>query len=350
MTAMWDMDEGNPARHGAVGPEAGEAMLATAMPVSSKPRARHTRQGESDTAPSGVWLAGGLSGARERIEARLESLLPPEDGGVASAMRAGALSPGKRIRPLMMLALATDLNCRAPALLDMACAIEMVHAASLVLDDLPCMDDAALRRGRPTVHRQFGEDAATLAAVGLLSLAFRTVAQAPHLGPQARARSVVLMSDAVGLAGLVGGQYQDLREGAGSRSADAIATTNHLKTGALFDAAFGLCAVCVSADDVTRGRLSALASELGQAFQLMDDLHDCAVLRVDDKDVGLDTAKSTMVAALGQEETLARLRAHVAEVSRHAHAIGARRLAEPLEAVFRPALDVAVCEMPATVA
>jgi len=341
MTAMWDMDEGSLGRQGPLHPEAGDAVLAAAVPPSSKPRARAARPADLNAPAPGRWLAGGVTAARDRVQVHLESLLPPEDGGVASAMRAGVLSPGKRIRPLMMLTLATDLGCRASALLDMACAIEMVHAASLVLDDLPCMDDAALRRGQPTVHRQFGEDAATLAAVGLLSLAFRTVAQAPGIGPQARSKAVVLLTDAVGLAGLVGGQYQDLREGAAPRSAEAIATTNHLKTGVLFDAAFGLCAVCVSADDATRGRLSALASELGQAFQLMDDLHDCALLSVDAKDVGRDADKSTLIATLGESETLARLNAHVTEVLRHANAIGAHRLADQLEAVFKPALAIA---------
>lgn len=342
MTAMWDMNEAGSGLRVAAHAETGNAV-ATACSASSKPRARSARAMNTVTqvTPESL-LAGGVPAMRERVQARLAALLPPDDAGVASAMRSGVLSPGKRIRPLMMLTLATDLGCEAPAVLDMACAVEMVHAASLILDDLPCMDDAALRRGKPTVHRQFGEDCATLAAVGLLSLAFRTVAQAPGMHPGPRAQAVVLMADAVGLAGLVGGQYQDLRDGAQARNAEQIALTNHLKTGALFDAAFGLCAVCVQADDAVRGRLAALATELGQAFQLMDDLHDCALLRVDDKDVGLDEHKSTLVHTLGQDTALSRLQAHVAEVERHAQALGARNLGEQLMSVFRPALALHV--------
>lgn len=320
-------------------PARADGATTTGRADASKPRARPLA-GPREAAPvaGADWPAQDLLAARGHVQRRLEALLPAEDGGVASAMREGALSPGKRLRPLMMLTLAADLGCEAEAVLDMACAIEMVHAASLILDDLPCMDDASQRRGRPTVHRQYGEDGATLAAVGLLSLAFRTVAQSPGLPGARQARAVALMADAVGLAGLVGGQFQDLRGGATARSAQEIALTNHLKTGALFDAAFGLCAVCADADDVVRGRLAALATEIGQAFQLMDDLHDCALLTVDAKDIGLDADKSTLAQALGQDSALGRLQAHVSEVERHAHALGARRLGDQLMTVFGPAL------------
>ncbi len=330
MTAMWDMDDGGSGRLATAHQDSGDSAVATALPVHSKPRARREERAD-DTAQS-------LQATRERVDARLDALLPAPDAGVAAAMRAGALSPGKRIRPLMMLALAADLGCDKAAVLDLACAIEMLHAASLILDDLPCMDDAELRRGRPTLHRQFGEDVATLAAIGLLTQAYRTVAQAPGLNASARVQATLLLSDAVGLAGLIGGQYQDLREGSAPRSPDRIALTNHLKTGALFDAAFGLCAACADADDAVRGRLSALAAELGQAFQLLDDLHDCALISIDAKDVGRDADKSTLVQALGQTETLARLRAHVGEIERHAEALGARRLGDGLVRLFASAL------------
>lgn len=338
MTAMWDMDEAGSGLRMAPHAEAA-GTVSTGCSASSKPRARASSPTErAESTPPGSLLAEGPEAMREAVQTRLAELLPPDDGGIASAMRAGTLSAGKRVRPLMMLSLAADLGCETSAVLDLACAVELVHAASLVLDDLPCMDDAALRRGQPTVHRQFGEDAATLAAVGLLSLAFRTVARVPYLAAGARAQAVVIMADAVGLAGLVGGQFQDLRDGAQARSADQIAVTNHLKTGALFDAAFSLCAVCVDADEATRGRLAALATELGQAFQLMDDLHDCAVLRVDDKDIGLDEHKSTLVHTVGPETALGRLKAHVGEIERHAHALGARHLQDQLLGLFKPAL------------
>ena len=116
------------------------------------------------------------------IEQRLDQLLPVESERdlVGAAMREGALAPGKRIRPLLLLLAARDLCCSAtPAgLLDLACAVETVHAASLILDDMPCMDDAQLRRGRPTIHCQYGEHVAILAAVALLGKAFGVVATA----------------------------------------------------------------------------------------------------------------------------------------------------------------------------
>jgi geranylgeranyl diphosphate synthase type II len=110
------------------------------------------------------------------------------------AMRAGALGAGKRMRPLLMMLVARDLGCDSPALVDVACAVEMVHAASLILDDMPCMDNAMLRRGQPTVHVQFGEDVAILAAIGLLSRAFGILASAPEIPAAIRARLVAKLS------------------------------------------------------------------------------------------------------------------------------------------------------------
>jgi len=257
---------------------------------------------------------------REAVVARLQVLLPePGDHHelLTAAMRESTLAPGKRIRPLLLLLAAQGLGESRPAVVDMACAVEMVHAASLVLDDLPCMDDAKLRRGKPTLHLSFGEDVAILAAIALLSRAFGLLASL-DIEPDRRAALVAELSRAVGSQGLVRGQYEDLREGRGARSADAIARTNELKTAVLFDATLQMAAIAAGANAETRQALGAFALELGQAFQLLDDLQDSAKSdTVIGKDVGKDAGKSTLVAVLGCQGVKARLRQHVRNADQH---------------------------------
>lgn len=240
-----------------------------------------------------------------RINQRLAELLPqPANASdqVAIAMRDGVLAPGKRIRPLLMLLIGKGLAPQPPgALLDLACAVEMVHAASLMLDDMPCMDNARLRRGRMAVHARYGQDIAMLAAVALLSHACGMVAATDGLDGAARARLVVVLCDAVGLNGLVRGQYRDLHEGAAARPASEIASANAQKTGALFAAAFEMAAIACAANAATRQALRTAATDLGHAFQLRDDLEDGASAAVTiTKDRHKDEGKSTMVALLGR--------------------------------------------------
>jgi geranylgeranyl diphosphate synthase type II len=203
----------------------------------------------------------------------------------------------------------------------------MVHAASLVLDDMPCMDDARLRRGRPTVHLQFGQDVAILTAVALLSRAFGLVASIDGLAPGIRAQLVEVLSNAVGLQGLVMGQYQDLRDGQQSRTAEDIALTNRLKTGVLFGAIMDMAWMVGSSDEQIRPVLQNFAMELGQAFQLYDDLHDCYV--ENNKDQGKDHGKSTFVSLYGEQQVTDRLHAHLANAEQYlnqvygnSHAVG----------------------------
>ncbi|ENA36622.1 MULTISPECIES: polyprenyl synthetase family protein [Pseudomonas] len=247
---------------------------------------------------------------RARIDTRLEELLPPveNDDLIAAAMREGALAPGKRIRPLLMLLASRDLDAFSPAILDLGCAVEMVHAASLFLDDMPCMDNATLRRGRPTIHVQFGEDVAVLGAVALLSHAFCVVASTSGVAPVLRNQMVCMLTSAVGSQGLVRGQYRDLREGAKSRSAEAINSTNHLKTGLLFTTALDMTTLAVSAKPSVREGMHRFATELGLAFQLLDDLQDGHGLG---KDAHQDDGKSTLVALLGRESVQAQLENHL---------------------------------------
>ena len=260
-----------------------------------------------------------LRALRDALHRRLDQLLPAggERDRVSAAMREGALAPGKRIRPLLLMLAACDLGCdkNHPGLLDLACAVEMVHAASLVLDDIPCMDNAALRRGRPTIHRQFGQDVAILAAVALLSNAFGVVAAAEGLSDACRAQAVAELSAAVGLQGLVQGQFRDLNEGNVARSEEAIADTNELKTSMLFRATLQMAALAADASPEIRQKLGFFARDLGQAFQLLDDLADGH--SGTGKDLNKDEGKSTLVALLGAEAVQQRLHAHLHSADQH---------------------------------
>ncbi|MGI4840285.1 MAG: polyprenyl synthetase family protein [Janthinobacterium lividum] len=250
---------------------------------------------------------------RERVEARLDVLLPEvgnERDLVAAAMREGALAPGKRLRPLLLMMAASGLGAKSGPALDLGCAVEMVHAASLVLDDMPCMDNAQLRRGRATVHRAFGEDVAILAAIALLSRAFGLVASLSSIKPLVRTQLVEILANAIGAQGLACGQLQDLRDGQGPRTADQIATTNELKTGVLFSAIMDMAYLISDAPEPLRTLLQGFALELGQAFQLHDDLQDHNPESA--KDQGKDDDKSTFVALYGQAQARERLKAHLA--------------------------------------
>lgn len=256
-----------------------------------------------------------LSAYRARIDARLAELLPrglPGHAALGEAFADSLLAPGKRLRPLMTVIAAEDLGGRTEPAIDAGCAVEMVHAASLVLDDLPCMDDAALRRGRPAIHVSHGEDLAVLVAVAGLSSAYGTLAGIEGLGPEARAESVAILSRAVGVCGLVGGQFEDLRRGRTERGVAEIAAANGLKTGVLFSASVEIGAVTAGASEAVRARLRHFARELGHAFQLLDDLLDGASdPHLIGKDVGKDIGKSTIVQRIGAPSARRRMERHV---------------------------------------
>jgi len=259
-----------------------------------------------------------LSAMREELEARIDTLLAGGERNdlLKAAMRASALSAGKRMRPLLLMLVARDLGCNSPALVDVACAVELVHAASLILDDMPCMDDASLRRGKPAIHVQFGEDVAILASVALLSRAFGILAQAQDITPATRSRLVAALAQTVGDQGLVRGQFEDLHGGA--RTPAQIATTNELKTGLLLGVAVDMASIICHADERVAQQLRAFALAAGQAFQIKDDLldgpgNDSAVTG---KDTGKDVGKATLINTLGQDEAKRRLMACLQEADR----------------------------------
>ena len=262
---------------------------------------------------------------RHELEERIAFLLG--DGGpgghpdlLSLAMRAGALSAGKRMRPLLLMLVARDLGCVSPAVTDVACAVELVHAASLMLDDMPCMDNALLRRGKPAIHVQYGEDVTILASIALLSRAFSILASIQDLPALTRTRLVNRLAETVGAQGLARGQFMDLRGGAhGAHSVAEIAATNELKTGVLLGVAVDMAAILAQSEDSVGEALRAFALAAGQAFQIRDDFQDGPGndSTLTGKDTGKDLGKSTFVNALGSDEARRRLQVHLMEADRH---------------------------------
>lgn len=254
-----------------------------------------------------------LEGLKAAVDSHLATMFPdhPEIDLVEAAMHAAVRSPGKRLRPLTALLAARDADCDGPAVMHVGAALELVHAASLVLDDLPCMDDATVRRGRPAIHVRFGEDVAVLAAIALLTRAYAAIAESPGLSGEQRAALCAILSDAVGPRGLVGGQLADLR-GDGARSPAAAAAVNERKTGALFVAALEMACIVAGLSRDCRGRFRAFGRELGQAFQILDDLLDLSgdAQRLG-KPTGQDAGKPTVVRLIGEEAGWRRLDHHL---------------------------------------
>lgn len=246
------------------------------------------------------------------MDARLPELLPPVEERprrVHEAMRYALTSPGKRLRPALTLAVAELLSrpgaaAREPVL-DLACAVEMVHACSLVFDDLPAQDDAALRRGRPTLHRGFGEDVAQLAGLALLSRAYAVVAAAGQrlaLGRYTVEDMIHHLAEAIGTGGLIGGQALDLHTPPEELDLDRLEYIHSHKTGALFIAAGELGAMAVDARRRDLEVITRYAKNLGLAFQISDDLLDVlGTPEVTGKDSHQDAGKVTFVGLLGIE-------------------------------------------------
>jgi geranylgeranyl diphosphate synthase type II len=252
---------------------------------------------------------GALERLRVEVETRLRELAPGAGEPpkfLSEAIRYSLLSGGKRIRPLLALVASEQLGGAKEQALDPACAIEMVHTASLVVDDLPAMDDATVRRGRPANHRVFGEDVAMLASIALLNRAFGVVARAGGLSPELRVEVASALSQAVGGEGLIGGQFVDLHSTWRSLDADGVLDMYGRKTGALFGAAAEIGARVAGAEPRHRDAVRCFALRLGLAFQILDDLWDRFGTReATGKDVGQDAEKATYVSRVGPERARA---------------------------------------------
>jgi geranylgeranyl pyrophosphate synthase len=277
-------------------------------------------------------LAAFLERARRRVDEALERHLPKPPACpaiVAEAMRYSVFAGGKRLRPVLTLAAADAVNRDAVELaLPAACAIELIHTYSLIHDDLPAMDDDTLRRGRPTLHVVYGEGIAILAGDGLHAEAFTLLAREPGGADPAllarKLRVLRVVGDAAGPMGMVGGQAIDLQAAgqapghAVTLDADGLRAMHARKTGALIRASAVTGAIMAGASDDVVGALDAYATEVGLAFQIVDDILDVegdpASLG---KSAGKDAAasKPTYPALFGVE----RSRQLAAECLDHAH-------------------------------
>jgi geranylgeranyl diphosphate synthase type II len=256
-------------------------------------------------------LGGRLAAHAERVEQRLGALVPPSEerpAGVHRAMRYALTGPGKRLRPVLTLAVAELFGRGDEAVLDVGCAVELVHACSLVLDDLPMMDDAALRRGRATVHRAHGEDVAVLAAFALFNRAYALLVESgQRLGLRRYTTEDMVhhLAAAVGTGGLIGGQALDLEqrhEQGAPPDLDRLEYIHSHKTGALFMAAAELGAMAADARRRDLEAVTRYAKNLGLAFQITDDLLDAeGTPEQVGKDTGKDAGKTTFVKLLGVE-------------------------------------------------
>jgi farnesyl diphosphate synthase len=259
-----------------------------------------------------VRLADAQAIATELTDAVLDRLLavpPGLEARVYEAMRYSALAPGKRLRAVMALASARLFGVARRSALQVAAAIEMVHAYSMIHDDLPGMDNSDLRRGRPTSHKQFDEATAILAGDGLLTMAFEVLAHPDtHGDPAVRCELVANLAVAAGAAGMVGGQMIDLIAEKRPLDIGAISRLQRMKTGALIAFSCESGAILAKAAVELRTALRGYAHDLGLAYQIADDLLDVEGSAEEvGKPVGADAdaGKATFVSILGAERARA---------------------------------------------
>lgn len=268
-----------------------------------------------------------------RLEERLAAVVPADDSPLSAAMRAALLSPGKRIRALVAVAAGVLFRGDPAALLDFGAAVEAVHAASLVFDDLPSMDDATLRRGRPALHLEFGESTAILAAVALINRAFELLGRSDGLPAGLRATLVAELARAAGEPGCCRGQFADLAADPSRATLEELERIHALKTGELFVAAARGGAIAARAPEEGTAALTRYAKNLGLAFQIVDDLLETpdASARTGKKAHG-EGHRANFAKILGRE-TAVTIAGELTEA--------AARAVEPLGARARPLADLA---------
>lgn len=280
---------------------------------------------------------------RERVEAGLQAQLPAATLApqrLHAAMRHATLGGGKRMRPLLVYASGALFGADAARLDAPALAVELIHAYSLVHDDLPAMDDDALRRGQPTVHIAFDEATAILAGDALQSLAFALLANAEDAAPTLRVQWLQTLAEAAGAAGMCGGQALDIDATGRVQALADLQRMHALKTGALIRASVRLGALGGGADTAALAQLDTFATALGLAFQVRDDILDVEASSEQlGKTAGKDAAqaKSTYPALLGMDGAKAKL-AELAQAMRDSlHGYG--DAADALAALARLAVD-----------
>ncbi|MEL6323245.1 MAG: polyprenyl synthetase family protein [Pseudomonadota bacterium] len=260
----------------------------------------------------------------DKVTVALDQFIPPASGPEANLMRAmrhAALANGKRMRPFFVLETGHMFDANETWLLRTAVALECVHTYSLVHDDLPCMDDDDFRRGQPTVHKAFDEATAVLAGDGLLTLAFKILADGDtHRDPLVRLRLIDRLAEAAGARGMVGGQMIDMLGVEQVRDLNTITRMQRMKTGALISYAVEAGGVIGGATEAELHALSGFATDLGLAYQIADDLLDATG---DPSVVGKATAKddaagkANFVTLLGVDGAQQRVRLLAAQAKEH---------------------------------
>jgi len=244
---------------------------------------------------------------RARVETRLKDLMLPKTSvePLQASIRHSLLAPAKRVRAVLTMLTARELGGKEENALDLAAALEMIHAASLILDDLPSMDDAETRRGLPVNHRVFGEATAILAAVALLNRSYGIVAAAEPLSLEQRIAAVDVISWSVGFDGLVQGQHDDLAESRASMTPAELERMYAKKTGALFAAA-AECGAIVANKPALREVMRSFGLGLGVGFQILDDVLDArSTSDRAGKDVDQDNGRATFSTLLGPDAAAA---------------------------------------------
>jgi farnesyl diphosphate synthase len=210
-----------------------------------------------------------------QVEQALEAWVPADaPGGLGEAMRYGVLDGGKRLRPLLVLAAARAAQGQMEAAMRAAVAVELIHAYSLVHDDMPCMDNDVLRRGKPTVHVRFGQAQAMLAGDAMQALAFEVLTPDEGVEPAMQARLCRLLARSAGHAGMAGGQAIDLASVGKPLAEEVLRDMHRRKTGALLQGSVQMGAACGNVDDRAWQALSEFGAIIGLAFQVVDDILD----------------------------------------------------------------------------
>ncbi|KPJ74992.1 MAG: hypothetical protein AMJ54_16150 [Deltaproteobacteria bacterium SG8_13] len=282
---------------------------------------------------------------REKVNNQLDRILsqPAAPPRLADAMRYSVTAGGKRLRPILCIAACDAVGGAADDILAVACALEMIHSYSLIHDDLPAMDDDAIRRGKPTCHVAFDEATAILAGDALLTLAFQTLSGAGAAKPSNAAmwlRVIDVIAEAAGGSGMVGGQLLDMTAEGQPVDLPQLERMQRMKTGALIQASVQAGALMANADSEQIDHLAVYAANVGQAFQIADD-----VLNVEGdpsrlgKAVGSDAerSKSTYPSLLGLEASKILAREKI-DQALNALTIFDNR-AEPLRAIARYVID-----------
>ena len=221
-----------------------------------------------------------------KIEQKLDELIPAKEDGIneaRKAMRYSLLNGGKRIRPILLLEFYKLCGGKGENALNFAAALEMIHTYSLIHDDLPCMDNDDMRRGKLSCHKAFGEDTALLAGDALLTLAFSAAAKTDGIPPERALRAISVLADNAGIDGMVGGQVMDLEFEKTGADADGLKEMYLKKTSCLLKSAAVCGCVLAGADEEYIKYAAEYADSLGLAFQIIDDILDCTA---DEKTLG----------------------------------------------------------------